>query len=320
MNHGLMLLLAELSAGRVRLPDGTERQAGGVDLDGLADARPELGWLAEQRDAAADDGTTLFVASTDEEDRYNSVVRQDWKLSEYRANPVVFDNHNASRVVGRATEAKVPKNGDDAGRLMIRVLWDMENPDPTIRSVGHQHRNGFRNSGSVRWSYRKVTPRDKLDPTHPAYKAREKKQVSIGDYVYEYETAGVYYEGNNLLEFSSAPLPGNASALQRSYLAAMGELDAGDVSRRLRLVGETVPRAVATDLVELARSAAPEQRAGLVDLLWPDLLERVRAEMRGLARTDTEFRRIVQAYDAAGPAPRPKPSDLHSRVAQLLAS
>lgn len=318
MNHGLMLLLAELSAGRVRLPDGTQRDAGPVDLDGLADTGPELQWHAEQRDAAAEDGTTLFVASTDEEDRYNSVVRQDWTLKEYRANPIVLDNHNAGRVVGRATEAKVPRSGDDTGRLMIRVLWDTENPDPSIRSVGHQHLNGFRSSGSVRWSYRKVTPRDKLDPAHPAYKAREKKQVSIGDYVYEYETAGVYYEGNNLLEFSSAPLPGNASALQRSYLAAMAELEPGDVGRRLGLVAETVPRAVALDLVELARSASPEQRGGLVDLLWPDLIERVRGELRAIARTDTEFRRIVQAYDAARPA-RPT-TDLLSRVAQLVSS
>jgi hypothetical protein len=266
----------------------------------IRNAIPEAGLLtldSEQRDAVGDDNTTLFEASNDTEDRYNSIVRQDWKLTEYRANPVVLDSHNPYRVVGRAVEAKVPRTGDDAGKLMIRVEWNLQSPDPALAAVGHQHLNGFRKAGSVAWQYGKVTQRDKLPTDHVAFKQKEKRVLAYGDYVYEYESAGLYYEQNALREFSSVSVPGNATALQRHYLAHIGAQDPEDIAARLRAAQDTVPRAVGADLASMAQD--PANRAALLTLLWPDLVDRM--------RTDAEARRVLRAILEAGP-PAPPPA------------
>lgn len=249
-------------------------------------------------DPEPDSKTTLFVASTEDEDRYNSVVKQDWDLKNWRRNPVILDNHNMMRVVGRGVEGKVPRVGDDAGKLMIRSEWDLDNPDPSIRSVGWQHLNGFRSAGSVRWKYRKVTERDRLDPSHSAFKQKTKQQVESPWGVYEIESAGLFYEGNELLEFSSVSVPGNANALQRSLLAELGIVEPADWRKRAQRVGETVPRHVAADLESWLE--LPEHRARALDLLWPDVLDRM--------RTDPTYRRIHRALGDAGPPPAPVPS------------
>lgn len=274
------------------------------------DAAGILTLESEQRaEDTAPAGTTLFEASNDTEDRYGSVVRQDWRLAEFRANPVILDMHNRNRVVGRALEAKVPRSGDDAGRLMIRVEWDLANPDPSLAAVGHQHLSGFRRAGSVGWQFGKVTHRDRLAPEHPAYKAKEKKQGAFGDYVFEYESAGLYYEGNTLHEFSSVSVPGNATALQRHYLAELGATDPEDLTARLRVVAESVPRSLAADLQAFARDQA--NRAALLDLLWPDIVHRV--------RTDTDTRRVLRALLESGPpAPTAAPAASTPSLASLV--
>lgn len=231
--------------------------------------------LVRAGDSNATDGTTLFVASTDAEDRALDVVKQDWRLSEFRANPVILDNHNPTRVVGRALEARVPKAGEpgDIGKLMIRVQWDQSNPDPSIRSVGHQHLNRFRNAGSVGFKAAKTTARNKLAADHPAFREPVKVETWWGGTI---ENAGKYYEGNNLLEFSSATLPMNPQALQRAlgmgdpeaqYHERMAELDPSDIDRRLKLLEQTLTRKLAEEIREYC-AANP---AALTDLLLPDL-------------------------------------------------
>lgn len=270
--------------------------------------------LVTQR-AAADDpeheeGTTLFVASTDDEDRAMDIVRQDWdqqgRMRAFNANPVICDNHIYTRVVGRGPGAKVPRVGDDAGRLMIRSRWDLENPDPSIRAVGHQHINDFRNAGSVGFNYGKRTERHKLDPNDPYFRQAVEIETWWGG---TYEMSGFLYEKNSLLEFSSATIPMNPNALQRSYLAEMGLIDPEDIERRTKLVGETVPKRTAGDLLSFLKE--PANRRAAMDLLWPDLLDRV--------RTDKALRRVLLALvDAAPVVPLKAEPDLFEQVALLL--
>ncbi len=199
--------------------------------------------------------TTLFVASTPAEDRALDVVRQDWRLSNYRANPVILDNHYGGRVVGRGEKASVPA---DTKNLEILVRWDLDNPDPLVRSVGHQHLSGFRSAGSVGFRSHTMTRRDKLPESHEHYRAPAKIATPWG----EYEWAGILYERNELLEFSSASIPMNPAALHRpsrdgggkaveltEHLATLED----PLLKAITVARETTPRHTADELVELVK-------------------------------------------------------------------
>jgi hypothetical protein len=221
-------------------------------------------------------GTTLFVASTDAPDRAMDVVRQDWRLRSFRSNPVILDNHDTRRVVGRATEVTVPKVGDDAGRLMIRVAWDMDSPDLSIRNVGHQHLSGIRRAGSVGFRAGKRTERHKLPQDHAAYQ----EPVEVDTWFGKMKVSGYYLEANELMEFSSATIPMNPEALQRSYF---GKVDA--------------PPAPAAVLAEMLRTARPEDVHALAAVVLD--------EFRSLPAFADVVRGLVEAVPANKP---PAPS------------
>jgi len=225
--------------------------------------------LIEARDASADpgavEGTTLFVASTDTPDRAMDVVSQNWKLASFRDNPVILDNHDPRRVVGHAVEAKVPRVGDDAGKLMIRVAWDMDSPDPSIRNVGHQHMRGIRRAGSVGFRAGKSTQRSKLPPDHPYYQAPIEVETWWGTEM----VSGTLFEAPELLEFSSATIPMNSEALQRSILCGVprGTLRADPPA--------DVPAETPNAPEFLAQLADDGVRGQLMDLIWPDAVARM---------------------------------------------
>lgn len=193
--------------------------------------------------------STLFVASTPDEDRALDVVRQDWRLRNYRANPVIFDNHNSYRVVGRADRVGVPK---ETGNLEVLVRWDLESPLPEIRAVGHQHLNGFRSAGSVGFRSGSITRRDKLATDHEHYREAATMPSPYG----EWKWAGLLYEKNELLEFSSASVPMNPYALHKPAgdsgkafdLAEYLEHVEDPLVKAWTIARETTPRATADDL------------------------------------------------------------------------
>lgn len=263
--------------------------------------------LVRAGDSDKEARTTSFVASTDASDRAGDVVRQDWRLFNYRRNPVILDNHHTLRVVGKAARAVNRKlDKGDRSQLEIDVLWDLDNPDPGLRAVGHQHLNGFRSAGSVGFRSGKRTLRNKLPTDHPAFAEPTKIERPWG----VYEIVGEYLEQNELLEFSSATIPMNPEAAQRAYHARLAEHDPGDIDGRLRVVAETVPRSVAGDLPEWLTD--PESRAAALGLLWPDWLER--------ARSDADLRRVLRAILDVGPPPAPRPNPLaaFARAFELL--
>lgn len=283
-----------------------------LELDGTPGAHTIL---VEQRAAADDDGpagSTFFVASTDDEDRALDVVRQDWRLNNFKRNPVILDNHRPMRVAGRgevrgADRFMVRTGGDLAGKLAGRVFWDLESPDPTIRVVGHQHVNGFRSAGSVGFRHGRRTERHKLNKDSPYYREPIKIETWWGG---EIERSGYLFEKNELLEFSSATIPMNPEALQRALSAGdpgaqvadrLRELDPGDIERRLAVLEQTVERDVADHLRASLPGMLedPETRAAVLDLLVPDLHQRM--------RDDPTFRHIVEGYAGAHPVRAPAP-------------
>ena len=304
--------------------------------------------LVEQRVATDDDehieGTTLFVASTDSPDRAMDVVSQNWKLAAFRQNPVILDNHNYSRVVGRGMTATVPKKGKDAGKLMIRVEWDQESPDPSIRNVGHQHLKRFRSAGSVGFRAAKKTLRHKLPTDHQYYQEPIEVEGWFGKELY----SGTLYESPELFEFSSATIPMNADALQRSFHTMVRRAEGDPAPAADPGAGDD---AAPTDILEWLSDAG--RRGQMLDALWPDAMVRLRDSlfpededeepegeappadeslpakaMRRLIRPgildvlrSTEARRIVAAYPSRPtltPTTTPSPGVLARVAAQIL--
>jgi len=250
-----------------------------------------------------DAGTTFFVASTPDEDRALDVVRQDWRLRNYRANPVILDNHNSRRVVGRGEKATVAKSGDHAGNLTILVRWDIGSVDKAIAAIGDQHLNGFRSCGSVGFRIGKMTMRNKLPQDHAHFSEGREVDSQWG----KYKVVGRYLERNELLEFSSATIPMNVGAAQqRSFLEELAGLDVDDVEARAKVTAQTVRNSIGDDLVAMVRGLDPEQRAALAgdlgELLWPDVLSRM--------VRDEDARKAIQtavAMTRRGPEPEPEP-------------
>lgn len=247
----------------------------------------------------AEAGTTSLVLSTAAVDRADDVVDQSWRLAAYRRNPVVLEGHNRSVVVGKGESVTVPRQGDDAGRLVGVARWDLESPDPVIRAIGHQHLQGFRSAVSVGFRAGKVTRRDKLPTDHPHYSAGREVDTPWGSRT---KVVGKLYERNTLLEFSSVSIPMNPEALQRQLFDELAERDPADLEGRAKVVGDTVPRAVAVDLVDLVRALGDEARFELAGLLLPDLLSAMRADHDSARRV---LRAVLDTGRAAPPTMGP---------------
>lgn len=297
----------------IRVDDFVARLEGGPAEYGT----PLVEQRAANEDAGAPPNSTLFVASTNTPDRALDVIEQDWSqggLREWRSNPVIFDNHSPFRVVGqgipdtgRSQAGWVPKDGADAGKLMIRVGWNVDSPDPSIAAVGFDHLRGFRRAGSVGFVSKEKTPRDKLPTDHYAYAEPIEVEAWWGGKI---KIAGTYFRRNALREFSSTSIPMNPEALQRSLLDEYQGIDPADVARR---ASARFPRDLARALVDqLKTDNRPETRGALLEILWPDVVAKM--------RTDPEVRRIcsafVHAVPPAPPVPVPTIAELTLRLLQ----
>lgn len=247
----------------------------------LAGTKPVEAWEGVARAAGSDKtkGTTLFVASTPQEDRALDVVAQDWsqqgRLRAFQSNPTILDNHNPYRVAGRGLTAGVKA---DTGNLEIEVQWDLENPDPLTRSVGHQHLNGFRLAASVGFSSGRKTLRNKLASDHPAFREEAVFQTPWG----EYKWAGIFYEKNTLLELSSASVPMNPFALEREPRTPT-PTKALELAEHVSAIEDPVRRAAV-----IAQETTPAATADA-------LIDQMRADQR--------IRRMVLSWFEAGPSP-----------------
>lgn len=101
------------------------------------------------------------VASTDALDSHGEVVKQDWKLGRYQANPVVFFGHDSGGLpIGKASDVRV-----DGGALKARVTLVSEKANPLAEQVMNLIREGALSGISVgfrpgRRSIEKVNGRD----------------------------------------------------------------------------------------------------------------------------------------------------------------
>jgi hypothetical protein len=204
-------------------------------------------------EAPAEGNITRFIASTEDEDRALDVVSQNWNLESFKANSPILNNHDPFQVVGVGVRAEVVN-----GALEIDVRWDDTNPDPSVRSVGHQHKTGVRKAGSVGFRAASVTERHLLPKSHRHFREPVKIETPIGTF----EHSGLFFDAPELLEFSSATIPMNPQALQRSFA----------VQRGLVFPGTSRSALVLPDFdafVKFLESLTPAQRERVSRILAP---------------------------------------------------
>ena len=140
------------------------------------------------------EGTLVVVASEAVVDRYGDIVRQNWDLANYLANPVVLFGHDWSDPpIGNALQVAVVD-----GRLLAEILFD--EADLKAADIARKYREGFMSTVSVGFRSGIMSPRWKLAENDP-----------------EYAAEGCILDRNELIEISCVPVPALPSATaQRS--------------------------------------------------------------------------------------------------------
>lgn len=212
--------------------------------------------------------TFLFVASEPKEDRHRDVVAPDWRLENFRTNPVLPWGHESwNPPVGKGLTVDL----DTLNRLMLRTQFDDSPLNPRGQLVAHQYREGFLNTVSVGFISNMAVHRSDLEEGSPYASDR-----------------GYLLSGNELLEVSPVTIPALASALLQRGAGERVVRSAGDFQLMWRdFYGQRAREETAERLVErspngatadalIAQLGDPRVDAHLRNLLQlPGLLDRL---------------------------------------------
>lgn len=202
-------------------------------------------WVARATGTSNEDGTTDFVASTGSVDRVGDVIDQaSWRLASFRQNPVILYEHGCC-VVGRAVKVGIADDGSGGKRLTIKVLWDIDESNPSGVLVAHQHAAGFRSACSVGFLPGAYQSRTELAADHPFYV--DPNQTPRW-------RAGYLYTRCELLEVSSVAVPANREALQLSMAARQAAKDGDLLAAAKTLIRGVAPARTADELVDAFRT------------------------------------------------------------------
>lgn len=147
-----------------------------------------------------------FVASTESVDRMGDIVRQNWKLTNFKANPVILWGHRpdmSDAIMGRSVMETVV-TGSGGARLELAVEFARQEHNPQAEMKFLMYRDGFLKAGSVGFNPLKVT--DVRDP-------EERRRLGLGPW-------GCVFEEAELLEFSLVAIPANPDAVIQSMREA----------------------------------------------------------------------------------------------------
>lgn len=205
------------------------------------------------------DGRTRLIASTADEDRDRDIVEQNWRLKNYRRNPVILWMHQRlQHPIGRGTELKQGGSGR-RGELSMTIEWDMENPVGALTAgqYARKHLHAF----SVGFIPETRTLRSRLANDHPAF-----QRLGEGEPDW---MSGWYLDAPELLENSAVTVPANPNAIAVRSWAMEAEGHADQVERAL---SETVTRATREWLMDAFRHDAELRsvmRAALLSMPEP---------------------------------------------------
>lgn len=140
---------------------------------------------AAPRSIDLDARTAEFVASTETVDAHRSIVRQDWKLDRFNANPVVLFNHDSDFPIGTA-EARA----EEGVGLVAKVRF--AEGDPHAERAWNLVRQGVLRGVSVGFR-----------PSTAKFEKHDGEEILV-------------LSGNDLFELSVTSQPSNPEALARS--------------------------------------------------------------------------------------------------------
>lgn len=191
-------------------------------------------WKASPAVGAATDGKTAkFVLYSGNEVRFHPqwqtggdiIVTREFKLANYRANPVILADHNPDHVIGRGTASIVKATTEgEPDQLHGAATWDLHESNPLAVLIAGQHARGVRSAVSIGFMPGSLSgPRTKLASDHPAHLDPEKVQSW---------RAGWLMRGPELYEWSSVSIPKDPSALQLQAWA----MEAEDPDERFRRI------------------------------------------------------------------------------------
>ena len=183
------------------------------------------------------EGVTHVIASTSTVDRAGDIVEQDWRLKDFRKNPVILWMHNRMQPpVGRAVKISTGGAGK-AGQLEMDIEWDTETEIGAI--VAGQYARGFLHAVSVGFMPGSRVRRAELAEDDPRYQKLPKGTPAW--------MSGLVLSRNVLLENSAVTVPANPEALAVRAWANEAEDPAEQVRRA---ASEVTTRDVVTRLLE----------------------------------------------------------------------
>jgi HK97 family phage prohead protease len=147
---------------------------------------------AALRFVSGDERAVDVLASSDTLDAHGTIVEQDWELDEFRANPVVFYNHEHGELpIGRAEDIRL-----EDGALQMRVRFASAEANPRAEQAYRLMREGVLRGVSVGFV-----------PGDVRLEKRDGRDVLV-------------LSRNRLFELSVTPLPSNPDALARLHARA----------------------------------------------------------------------------------------------------
>jgi HK97 family phage major capsid protein/HK97 family phage prohead protease len=151
-----------------------------------------------------------FVMSTDDVDRHGDIVEQDWKLSEFKKNPIALFGHSSGFPIGTWEKVRV-----EGGKLMGRLKLAAKGTSNRIDEIRELLEQRILRAVSVGFMPGEAEPLDEEKPWG-GYRLRK----------------------NSLLECSLVSVPANSAALLTSIKA----LGISEDTRRLLLGDDVVAK------------------------------------------------------------------------------
>lgn len=188
------------------------------------------------------------------------IATREFRLGNYRKNPVVLADHDPSQVIGRGT-ASIVSDGE-VTRLEGVATWDVVESNPLAVLIAGQHARGVRSAVSIGFQPGKGTMgRDQLQPDDPLY-VDPAKLDGYGRWA-----VGRYIRAPELYEWSSVSVPKDPSALQLQSWA----LEAEDPDERIRRMADEIVSARWRDVVLQAVRQDAELRAAITATVFAAL-------------------------------------------------
>lgn len=172
-------------------------------------------------DSRADENRQVeFTLSTGSKDRHNTILNQDnWKLDNYRKNPVVFWSHevagglftapNPDNLIGKSLKVWVEGSGSSK-ELVARMQFEDPEINPLAEKIFRKVLFGSLSMASVGF-------------------------LEIGKGKLSADKETYYFEGQELLEWSIVGIPSNPEAGKRSRsLESMAKENAAPLSYAVR--------------------------------------------------------------------------------------